>query len=304
MTVTSVAVVGANGTLGTEIISALVSAKAFQVTILKRNSSSSTSPYSESEVRIVDVDDGFTVDNLTKVLRHHDALVIAFPLRDFDAHLRLVEAAAAAGVKHVIPADYGSVDAENPEAQRLVALYRRKIAVRRLADKLSAKNPDFTWTGIVCGHFFEWGLKEHLFHADLKQHTIDILDGGIHRASATTLTRVAEAVVRILKLHGSEAVRNKNLFIQSFCVSQTELVQSLEKATKTQWTVRDYDSTKFIEERREKADAGDFMAIEDIVFAIGTLYADWTNHENLAMDLLGFKDEDLDSVVQGVVASL
>jgi nucleoside-diphosphate-sugar epimerase len=303
MAIKTVAVVGANGTLGSQVVSGLVASGLFDVSVIQRASSSSKPSYPSSQVKVITVDDGFTHDALVKALQGQDSLILAFPLRDLDAHLRLVEAAAAVGVKHVMPADFGSVDAESAPAQELVKLYRSKLTVSRRVQKLAEENPNFTWTGIVCGHFFEWSLKEHLYRADLAKHTIDILDGGKHRASATTLTRVAEAVVRILKLHGDEAVRNKTLFIQSFCISQLQLVQALEKATGTKWTVNDYDSREFINERRAKADAGDFMANEDLVFAIGTLYADWTQRDEFAMDLLGFENEDYEKVVADVVNS-
>lgn len=303
MAINTVAVVGANGTLGSKVVEGLVASGLFKVSVLQRANSTSPPSYPSSEVNIIPVDDGFTHASLVPALKGQDALIMAFPLRDLDAHLRLADAAAAAGVKHIMPADFGSVDAESAPAQELVKLYRSKLTVKRRVQQLAEENQNFTWTSIVCGHFFEWSLKEHLYRADLAKQTIDILDGGKHRASATTLTRVAEAVVRILKLHGDEAVRNKTLFIQSFCISQTQLVQALEKATGTKWTVNDYDSEKFINERREKADAGDFMANEDLVFAIGTLYADWTQRDDFAMELLGFEDEDYEKVVAAVLNS-
>ncbi|KAF6819634.1 nmrA-like family protein [Colletotrichum musicola] len=271
MTIRTVAIVGANGTLGTQLLCSLLQAGTFDVTVIKRAGSASPPP---PGARIATVDAEFSFE-------------------DPDAHLRLARAAAAAGVKLYIPADFGSVDAENPRARELVALYRHKLAVRELCQQLAEAHGHFSWTGFVCGHFFEWGLREHLFHTDLAERTIEILDGGRHRASATTLRRVGEAVVRILNLHGSEAIRNRTLFLQSFCITQLELVRALEKACSAKWTVKDTDSETFIEERRAKADAGDFMAIEDLVFAIGTLHADWTGREDFAMDLLGFETRTL-----------
>lgn len=303
MSIKKVIVVGANGNLGSPIVDALVASGLFDVSVLQRASSSSTPNYPSSQVSVVQVDDGFTHDSLVAALKGQDSLIIAFPLKDVDAHLRLVDAAVAAGVKHVMPADWGSVDAESKAAQELVKIYRGKVAVKRRVEKLASENPGFTWTAIVCGHFFEWSLKEHLYRADIKNRTIDILDGGKHRASATTLLRIAEAVVRILKLHGSDSVRNKTLFIQSFCISQNQLVEALEKATGTKWTVNNYDSQEFIDARREKADAGDYMANEDLVYAIGTLDADWTQREEFSMELLGFEDEDYEAVVASVVNS-
>ncbi|KAM0276986.1 hypothetical protein ACHAQH_006168 [Verticillium albo-atrum] len=301
MPIKNVALVGANGTLGSVLLSTLVDSAAFTLTAVIRHGSSSTPPYPTSQVRVATVDKGLTLGSLKEALTGQDAVIAAFPLKDPSAHLRLVEAAAAAGVKLFISADFGSIDADNPRARELVPLYRHKLAVRLRAQELVAEYPGFSWAGIVCGHFFEWGVKEGFFHTDLERRTADIFDGGRHRASTTTLTRVGEAVVRMLKMYPREEVRNRTLFIQSFCIDQNELVASLEKATASKWTVNDLDSEAFIEEKKAAADAGDSAAIEDLVFAIGTLDADWTQREDFAMKLLGFEDEDLDEVVASVL---
>ncbi|KAM0324657.1 hypothetical protein ACHAQA_008048 [Verticillium albo-atrum] len=303
MSIKKVALVGANGTLGSVLLTTLVGAAAFDITAVIRDGSSSSPPYPASQVRVVTVDKGLTLASLKEALAGQDAVIAAFPLKDPEAHLRLVEAAAAAGVKLFIPADFGSIDADNTRARELVPLYRHKRAVRVRAQELTEEYPGFSWAGIVCGHFFEWGVKEGFFHTDLEKHTADIFDGGKHRASTTTLTRVGEAVVRILKLYPREEVRNRTLFIQSFCIDQNELVASLEKATGTKWAVNDLDSEAFIKEKKAKADSGDLAAIEDLVFAIGTLDADWTEREDFAMKLLGFENEDLDAVVGSVLKS-
>lgn len=68
--------------------------------------------------------------------------------------------------------------------------------------------------------------------------------------------------------------------------------------------MKDTDAGRFIEKRSAKADGGDFMAIKDVVFAIGALYADWTGRDDCAPDFLGFENEDLGTVVAGVLSQL
>ncbi|KAG7137381.1 hypothetical protein HYQ45_005228 [Verticillium longisporum] len=301
MAIKNVALVGANGTLGSVLLAKLVDSAAFNLTAVIRNGSSSSPPYPTSQVRVVNVDKELTFASLKEALTGQDAVIAAFPLKSPDAHIRLVEAAAAAGVKLFIPADFGSIDADNARARELVPLYRHKLAVRLRAQELADQHPGFTWTGVVCGHFFEWGIKEGFFHTDLKRRTADIFDGGIHRASTTTLTRVGEAVVRILKMYPREEIKNRTLFIQSFCIDQNELVASLQRATDAKWTVNDLESEAFIQEKKAKADGGDVAAVEDLVFAIGTLDADWTQRDDFAMKLLGFEGENLDEVVASVL---
>ncbi|KAK2055315.1 NmrA-like family protein [Colletotrichum caudatum] len=303
MTTKSVLIVGANGTLGAKILDALVAAKSFKLSALKRAGSRSKLAYPAEQVQTIEVDDDLSREGLERAFKGQDAVIVSFRLRNLEQHLRIAEAASAAGVKHFMPADFGSIDADNPRARELIPLYRYKLAVRQKAQELSDNNPNFAWTGIVCGHFFDWGIKEGFLHAYLDRKVIDVIDGGNIKASVATLPRVGEAVVRILDLGVIEATRNKTLFIQSFCITQTELLQSLEKATGSRWTVNKVESKSFIEEHKNKADAGDVEAIEDLVFAVGQLDANWTERDGFAMETLGLEDEDLDAVIAEVVAN-
>ncbi|KZL85264.1 NmrA-like family protein [Colletotrichum incanum] len=303
MTTKSVLLVGANGTLGAKILDALVAAKSFKLSALKRAGSQTKPPYPADQVQVIEVDDDLTFEGLKKAFKGQDVVIVSFRLRDLEQHLRIAEAASAAGVKHFMPADFGSIDADNPRARELIPLYRYKLAVRQKAQELADKNPNFAWTGIVCGHFFDWGVKEGFLHAYLDKKKIDVIDGGNIKASVSTLPRVGEAVVRILNLGVTEVTKNKTLFIQSFCITQNELLQSLEKATGSKWTVNNVESESFIEEHRKKAVAGDAETIEDLVFAVGQLDADWTKRDDFAMKSLGLEDEDLDVVIADVVAN-
>ncbi|KDN65638.1 putative NmrA-like family protein [Colletotrichum sublineola] len=303
MTTKSVLVVGANGTLGAKILDALVAAKSFKLSALKRAGSQSKIPYPAEQVRIIEIDNDLSFEGLEKAFKGQDVVIVSFRLRNLEQHLRIAEAASAAGVKHFMPADFGSIDADNPRARELIPLYRYKLAVRQKAQELADNNPNFAWTGIVCGHFFDWGVKEGFLHAYLDKKVIHVIDGGNIKASVATLPRVGEAVVRILDLGVTQVTKNKTLFIQSFCITQNELLQSLEKATGSRWTVNKVESESFIEEHKRKADAGDAEAIEDLVFAVGQLDANWTERDGFAMKTLGLEDEDLDAVIAEVVAN-
>ncbi|KAK2037469.1 NmrA-like family protein [Colletotrichum somersetense] len=303
MTAKSVLIVGANGTLGAKILDALVAAKSFKLSALKRAGSQSKLAYPAEQVQTIEVDDDLSRECLEEAFKGQDVVIVSFRLRNLEQHLRIAEAASAAGVKHFMPADFGSIDADNPRARELIPLYRYKLAVRQKAQELSDNNPNFAWTGIVCGHFFDWGIKEGFLHAYLDRKAIDVIDGGNIKASVATLPRVGEAVVRILDLGVTEVTRNKTLFIQSFCITQNELLQSLEKTTGSRWTVNKVESKSFIEEHKKKADAGDVEAIEDLVFAVGQLDANWTERDGFAMKTLGLEDEDLDAVIAEVVSN-
>jgi putative NADH-flavin reductase len=298
----NVCLIGANGNVGAPILSALEADGSFEITVIRRRSSSS-SP-STSKATEITVSPELSLEELTGVLQGQDVVISSFPLKDVNQHLRLVEAAFRAGVRRFIPADFGSCDAASPWAQETLKLYRDKTLVREKLEKLAASSAKqgghFTWTSIICGHFFDFGLRSGLLHFDLDGQTAQTLDGGNVKASTSTLRRVAEATVRTLKL--PQETQNQALYVQSFCITQLELLAALEKATGSKWKTEDLESKSFLEKEKSKADAGDHAAIEEVVFVIGTLEADWRGKEGFAMDLLGLEDEDLDQVLTQVIA--
>ncbi|KAJ9156849.1 Isoflavone reductase [Coniochaeta hoffmannii] len=301
MSIKTVTLVGATGNLGGPVLDALAASGHFTLTVLQRQSSKSVP---SQPVAVTRVSDAWDVPELTSALHGQDAVVACFPLRNTEDHLRLATAAAAAGVRRFIPADFGSVDARSARARELVGLFGRKVAVReRLEELVAARSGggEFSWTSLVPGHFFDWGLREGFLHFDLKERKALILGDGNAKMSNSTLAQVGRAVVQVLLRPGETA--NRVLLIQSFCVSQNEILRSLEKATGAKWEVEHADLEKFVKEHKERADAGDKGSVENLVFALGVVEGNWEGHEDFAMDLLRLKNEDLDEVVKDVVAS-
>lgn len=296
----NVVLVGANGNLGSQLLPALLKAE-HKVTILQRANSSSKPPSANHPlVTVKSVDGDFPIPELTEALKGYDAVIAAFPLpRRLQHHLRLAYATAAAGVKRFIPADWGSCDAAHPEALKRLQIYRDKVRVRERCDELTREFEGFTWTALVCGHFFDWGLKDELLHFDIKKEEATILDGGNVKCSASTLFRVGEALNRMLAQPDDTA--NRCVFVQSFNPTQLELLAACEKATGTKWTRKEANSTEFMDEQQKLVDAGDDHAVHEIVFALGTLDADWTQRKEFSNGLLGLEDESLDEVVQRCV---
>ncbi|KAK0648023.1 NmrA-like family protein [Cercophora newfieldiana] len=303
MPVKSIALVGGNGSLGSVILTALLAAKPphggpFTVTVLQRESSFFPAPPGANRIRIPD---SFPLDALTAAVQNHDAVIAAFPLRDVSVHLRIAEAAFAAGVKRVIPADYGSVDSRSEYARELVPLFGKKAQVRELLRELSTKRNDFGWTSLVVGHFFDWGLGNGFLHFWPDEKRAEILGTGNERSSLSTLSRVAESVVKILGAEDAvyeKDMKGRVLMVQSFCVSQMEVLRVLEKVTGEKWKVEWRDREEFIKTHKARADAGDKASIEDLVFALGVVDGNWEEKEDFAMGLLGFENEDLETEVR------
>ncbi|KAJ9621703.1 hypothetical protein H2203_007192 [Taxawa tesnikishii (nom. ined.)] len=225
MPLTKVTLVGANGKLGPHILSHLLSAGNFSVTVLSRQSSSSTYPSSVSHKH---VSDEFPEEELAQALKGQDAVIVATGGSLADLQIRIADAAAKAGVTRFIPADFGSCDSSSERALRLVPLY---VAKKRVRDHLieRAAEGGLSWTSLVCGHFFDYGLGGELLAFDVRGREARIFDGGDVRWSTTTLDTIALATVRILQKEAE--TKNRMLYIQSFCITQNELLRECERVT-------------------------------------------------------------------------
>ncbi|KAK3075996.1 hypothetical protein LTR53_000173 [Teratosphaeriaceae sp. CCFEE 6253] len=294
-TISSVAFLGADSILGPAILQHLLSAS-FTVTVLKRQGSNSPDKY-PSEVSIKRIPDDLPVDAVAAALQGHDALVVSIKGSQVDVQVRLANACVKANVSRLIPADFGSCDSSGSLTQRLVPLYKRKTELRGYLQSLAHQHPDFSWTSIVCGHFFDWSTE--FIHLWPGEHRADILDDGEKEFSISTLSRVGEATARILQRPAE--TKNKMLYVHSFTTTQNKIVRAYEGVTKATFKLTRYQSEEYKNEQKAKADAGDKAAIEDLVWYLGTIDADWRTRENFAMDLLGLVDEDLVKAVEKAI---
>ena len=298
-----VALIGANGTLGPTILQTLISAAIFTVTVLTRSSSKSTYP----DTVVVDyISDDPTLEELVHLLRGQDALIVTLSSSNSDLQIRLADAAARAGVRRFIPADFGSCDSSSQRALDLVPLYRAKRKVRQHLQQFvsaSSSSDDFSWTSLVCGHFFDFGLKSGLLEFDMNARTARLYDNGDVKWSTTTLGYIGQAVVRVLQ--SEHETRNRMLYIQSFCVTQNEVLKSLQKFTGNDWQVIYVNSDEFINEVRRKLDDDprNSEETEKMVGVLGIVDSNWESKPDFANSLLGLEGEDLDEIVKNLVGN-
>lgn len=296
MSIKRVALLGADGKLGPAIMHSLL-ASGLQVTVLKRESSKSKDSY-PSGVQVTRVPDDFAVEKVTEVLRGQDGVVVTIKGSQIEIQQQIAQACVEAGVKRFIPADFGSCDSSSQRTKDLVPLYKRKTELREHLMKLAEQNSGFTWTSIVPGHFFDW--ETEFLHIWVKERKAEILDDGETKFSASTLSRIGEATANVFS--NLEATKNKMIFVQSFCVTQNQVIKAYERATNSTWNVEKVDSKTYEAQEKAKADDGDLESVENLVWILGTEDANWEKKDTFAMNSLGLEDEDLDSVVKAVVA--
>jgi uncharacterized protein YbjT (DUF2867 family) len=302
MTITKVILTGANGKLGSSIVKQFQAAQTYVISVIVRASSKATYP---DDIKQVRVSDSMPHDELVAALKGQDALVLAFNGMQTATSIKLADAALEAGVKRVIPADYGSCDSSDPHSLELLPLYKEKQKVRDHLVQLSAKSDGaLSWTTLITGHFLDDGLESGLLQVDLRKKTARIFDGGDIKWSATTLDSIAYAVVKTLQK--DEATKNKIIYVQSISATQNELLKIVEEVMDTKFAVEHIDSAEFIKkyQARLAQNPDDAGAIEELVSVEGTVNADWEKREGFSNQLLGMPSENLKDIVKKVVGKL
>lgn len=303
MALRNITVVGANGRLGRTILDALLAEPSFTVTVIARSSSKSTFP---AGVTTKQISDSFPPEELIPALQGQDAVITTVSGINSKLQIQVADAAFQAGVKRFIPADFGSFDSSSELSLKMMPQYVAKGDVRRHLEKLAAERDSpataaFSWTSLVCGHFFDY-LPDGLLQVFPDRYYARIFDGGEIKWSATTLNTVAQATVAVLLK--AEETRNRRLFIQSFLITQNQLLAVLEKVTGRKWEAEHVESEKFMLETKSEIerDPGNHVAREDLVGVVGIVEGNWEEKESFANGLLGLQGEDLEAVVRRVLS--
>jgi len=292
-----VVVIGGAGNLGSVILKVLLKSD-LTVTVLSRPDSKATFPDGVNVVK-----KAYDDPTLHEAFVGQDGVVSVVGGGGTGDQIKLIDAAVKAGVKRFIPSEFGS-NTLDEKVQELFFVYKQKIAIIDHLKKVSASNPDFSWTGLVTGPFLDWGITSGFLGYDTKAHTATVYDSGDLAVGYTNLDTIGFAVQRIFERSAETA--NKFLYIASVSASQNEIVASFEKATGQTWTITKASTAEAGKIGGEKLAKGDFSGIKLVLFRIlygGDPNADYRKHPGgLANDLLGLPKEDLDEIIKEVLA--
>ncbi len=199
----------------------------------------------------------------------------------------LVDAAASAGVRRIIPSEYGN-DTLNPKLAT-VPIYQPKIEIRERCERRVGENPSFSWTTIQNASFLgpDWTLD---FIVDVKKRTCDVKDGGDVLFCATTYSDIAQAVVGILT-HLDETA-NRPVRISSVNTTQNEIIAIAKELGATEgWNIT-YSKTEELEAEARRRWAEGNRSEEVIAMFINRAFIGegWGGYfPKLDNDLLGIK---------------
>ncbi|KAM0189126.1 hypothetical protein ACHAPI_010144 [Fusarium lateritium] len=291
----NVALAGASGSLGSKILRALLDKNEFHVTALVRKQRDDLP--TGAEVKVVDFD---SPDALSKALIGQDALIDATS-PDPALSLRLVNAAGAAGVYRLIPAEFGS-DPENPAARALPAFAAKAQAYQHI-QKLGEEGK-ITWTAVSNHAFLDWALRTSFAKIDIVHKKVEYLDNGTAQFPWTLLSSVATAVVNILLK--PEETKNRICYIYNAIMSTAEIVDLAKQVLGGDgWDIQSVDKQELLNKAMAEMAAGrvTFPVIRDMVlFSLHTPDHGITGKKD-DNDLLGVSTlsrEEIKKIIQEV----
>jgi hypothetical protein len=227
------------------------------------------------------------------------------PTAPRDTHSKLVQAAAKAGIRYIMPNGYGP-DIDNIKLGEDVMLGPVAKANRDEIESLGMQ-----WITVCCGFWYDYSLAggDTRFGFDFNKRSLTLYDDGNTKISTSMLSQVGRAVAKVLSLKGFpkdendnsltlSTFLNKGVYIKSFAVSQRDIFESVKRVTGTtdaDWTITHEDTKKRYEDGLAQVKMGNMAGFGKLLYA-RTFYPDASSDlsDRVQNELLGLPEENLD----------
>ncbi|KAF4158633.1 hypothetical protein CNMCM8927_003767 [Aspergillus lentulus] len=299
-TIKNVALAGATGNAGSNILTALLDTGKFTITVLTRNPNPNL-PASVT-TQVVDFD---SFDSITAALKGQDAFIDATSVPDPSVAIRLIDAAVAAGVHRFIPAEF-SID---PTATtcRALPVFAGKARVYEYLRQVAADGR-ITYTSISTGAFLDWTLRTGFLNIDIGKKRIDLLNDGSRVVPWTLLSSVGKAVANALLR--AEETKNRTCYVCSIMKSQREVGELAQDALgKEGWSVQSQNPAKALEDAMAQFKVGN-VTVEVIGAMIRwTLTqpesaAGWAKNDNELLGVPTMTDEEVKQLIKQIAEEM
>lgn len=297
--------IGATGSIGSIILSALLSSpNPPSITILKRTSSTSPLPSSIPVISLPSYNPSSApLSTLVPLFKGFDAIISCQTTLSVSNQLHLIDAAILAGVKRYFPSEYG-LNNMRSDAQSLCPVFKEKATVQQY---LRDREDKIEWTSISCGTWLRWSFANNFLGLDVENRKVKYWDDGEGRFSITTEENTASAVVKAVSTHWEET-RNRNVFLSDVVTSQREIVEEIERQIgEGKFAVEKVRSEEEIERLKGRLEAGEGMAVLGLIeagLASGKFGTDFEKEEEVMNERLGLVGKELSEIVREGLASL
>jgi hypothetical protein len=153
-----------------------------------------------------------------------------------------------------------------------------------------------------------------MYGIDIPNRTAKLLDKGTAKFNATNLPTAALSIARLLALPITSSsgpslsdYANRLVYISSFRTSQREILDAVQRATKTSdkdWTITNRDGQEHMAEGAAKLAKGDFMGLADNLYGAvmkGDMGGDYESERGVSNTALNLPEENLDDSVRGAL---
>ncbi|KAI4718932.1 NAD(P)-binding protein [Aureobasidium sp. EXF-10727] len=296
-----VAIVGATGNMGKHTIDELLKSDNHTITALTRKGRKLSLP---SNVNVIEVD-YTSIEALTTALHGQDFLMITLSVTTPPSvHSNLVSAAAAAGIKYIMPNAYGF----NFNSPALIRDIPAASMTQKNLSQIEALGMQHF--SLVCSFWYEWSLGVgQLYGINLQEKTATFFDDGKTVINTSTWKQCGRAVARTLSLPLEQLQKyaNTSFYVSSFRVSQREMLDSVHRVLGTSdkdWSIS-YETTKHrYEKGNEDSANGNPMGYAQAMYArvfFPDGSGDYETSRGLDNEVLGLQQEDLDEATRRTV---
>ncbi|GAB1312544.1 NAD(P)-binding domain-containing protein [Madurella fahalii] len=304
-----VAIIGATGRIGGAFTEALLQTNKHTVTALMRAGSNGTIP---KGVKVVKVDYEDEV-SIIEALKDQEFVAITLGVKaPEDLHRRIVAAAGKAGVPYIMPNVY-SYPIDRYHIAKEEDVYGKLVLERINGIEKHGLSSPIT---LACGFWYEWSLAlgNQGFGFTIKDRKVTFFDDGKRTITVSTWDQCGRALAAFLSLPESGAspsiadFKNKFLLINSFRVSQRDMLDSLHRVmgtTDADWDITYESTAKRVQEGTEELKKGMFTGFVKTlyggVFMPSNPNSDYAATQPMANDILGLPKEGLDEATKRAV---
>ncbi|KAF4624589.1 hypothetical protein G7Y89_g13580 [Cudoniella acicularis] len=292
----NVALLGATGNLGTEILAALNTA-GFNVTAIQRKDSKNVATGAAKSIKV----DLANASELAEAFKGQDVVVSTVPTPKLVAEKAWIDAAVSAQVKRIVPSEF-STNMEVETSQTLPIL-KDKLEIRKYVEGL-ASSGKIEWTSINNGPFlvnFLW--LSGWMGPNPKTKTTTLHDGGEKIVCSSTLERIGESVAKVLLPEHAESTKNKSIYVYSAAISEKQMSGIVSKVLGTELKETNVSISSVVKETNDALAKGNTSKIMNfyIPFCFSEEYRGDFRYQawNQKLGLKEMTNQEVEDLVKG-----
>lgn len=270
------------------------------ITVLTRARTNAPQSVLNAPNVIVKAVDYSSVSSIAGALTAITHCVSTLPSNALDAQKRLIDACVDAGVGHFIPSEFGANFLD--PVLRAIPTFGPKAEVDEYVEELRLSGK-IDYTLIRVGAFLDSGLNGWL--VDPGNRKIELWDGGVAVMSLTTLSTIANTVVKVIQ--GKTAGKNI-LQIRDTDLSQKQLLQLCQEVVGTDcWQITTLDVEQRVQLATDRLYKGEAELDDYIAFIKKALTrpgngAHWDKDDNDVLAIQRLTDTQVKDIIRRIVS--